>query len=86
MSTYFLSNCLHKVHPVRLTGGLFEYEGIIYCLYAGEQGVDEVGEMLCKLLGSFLMLEQIGCKTRCFWKNGLGGRHGHRCKEGNEVE
>ena len=30
MSSYLLSRCLHKVHPERLTGGLFEGGGIIY--------------------------------------------------------
>ena len=34
MSTYFIS---------RLTGGLFEGEGIISCLYDGVQGVGEAG-------------------------------------------
>ena len=29
MCTYFLPHFLHKVHPIRLTGGLFECEGII---------------------------------------------------------
>ena len=32
------------------------------------------------------MVEQLGWENRCFWKNGLGGRHGHRCEEGNEAE
>ena len=46
MSIYLLSYFLHTVQPVRLTGGLFECENVISCLYYGDQGVDEVGEIL----------------------------------------
>ena len=46
MKTYLLSHFPHKFQPVRLTGGLFEGEGIISCLYAGCQGVGEFGEIV----------------------------------------
>ena len=32
------------------------------------------------------MVEQGGFKTRCFWKNGLGGRHGDRCEDRNDSK
>ena len=60
MSTYFLSQCLHKVHPVRLTGGLFEGEDIIYCLYDVGQGVVEVGEIVLRGLVYLFMVDHIG--------------------------
>ena len=86
MSIYLLSYCLHKVQPFRLTGGLFEGESIISFLYVGCQGVSEVGEIFWRGLGSLFMVDQLWCKTRCFWENILGGRHGHRCKESNESK
>ena len=45
MKTYFLSHCLHKLYPVRLTGGLFEGEGIISYLYVGGQGFVKLGRL-----------------------------------------
>ena len=79
MSTYFLTHCPHKVHPFRLAGVLFEGGVIINCLYVGGWGVSEVGEIVWIVPGSLFMVEQLGCKTLCFWKNGLGDRHGYRC-------
>ena len=84
MSIYFLSHCLHKFHSDRLNGGLFEGEDIISCLYAGGQGAGEVGGGFLRGIISLFVVGQLGCKTRCFWKNGLGGRNVHICKEGNE--
>ena len=86
MSTYFLPHFLHKFQPVRLTGGLCEGEVIIYCLYVGGQGVENFAGIIWRELRSLFMVDQIGFKTHCFFKNGLGGRHGHRCKEVNEAK
>ena len=84
--TYFLPNHLHKVQPVRLTGGFLEGEDIITCLYIGIQGVSEVEGILWRRLGSFFMVKELGCKYCCFWENGLGERHGHIFKEVNEAK
>ena len=81
MSTYFLSDFLHKVQPVRLTAGLFYGEG-----YSEGQGVGEVGEIFWRGPGFLFMVEQLGCKNCCLWKNGLDGRHGHICEEVNETK
>ena len=32
------------------------------------------------------MVDQFVCKNRCFWKNLIGDRHGHRYEEGNEAK
>ena len=61
MSTYLLSCCIHKVQPVRLNGGLFEGECIIYCLYAGGQGVGGIEDIVCRVLGYFFVVEQLVC-------------------------
>ena len=60
MSTYFLSNCLHKVQPARFTGGLFDGEGIISCRYAGGQRVGEVGDIVWRGIGSLFMVHHLG--------------------------
>ena len=86
MSTYLLPNFLQKVHHVRLTGGLIEGEGIIYCLYDGARGFSEVGGIIWGGLGSLFMVEKLGYRSFCFRKNGLGDRHGHRHKELNEAK
>ena len=86
MSTYFLPHLLHKVQPFRLTDGSFEVKVIIYCLYVGGQGVGEVGEIVWRGLGYLFMVDQLGCKTSCFRKNGIGVRHGYRREEGNEAK
>ena len=86
MSTYLLPNSLHKLHPVWLTGSFLKSEGLIYFFYIWDQGVGKVGNIFWRRLGFFLMVEHIGCKTFCFWKNGLGGRHGHRWERGKEFK
>ena len=86
MCTYSLPNFLHKVRAVRLTGGFLEGGGISYRLYVGRQGVSEVGENFWIGIGSFFIVDQLGCKNICFWKNGLDERNGHRCEEGNEAK
>ena len=83
MSTYLLYHCLHKVQTSRLTGGLFEGKFIISFFCAGGQEVGEVGVVVCRGLGYLFVVEQLGCKTFCFRKNGLGGRYGHICEEEN---
>ena len=67
-----------------MIGDIFEGEGILSYLYVGSQGVSEVGEIFWRVLGSFFMVDKLGCKTRFLQKNEIGGRHGHRCEEGNE--
>ena len=57
MSTYFLSRCIHKVHPVRLTCGLFEGEENIFCLYVVGQGFSKDGKIFWEGLRSLLMVE-----------------------------
>ena len=69
-----------------MTGGFIECEVIITCLYDGSQGVSEVGKIVWRGLGSFFMVEQLVCKTLCFWKSGLGVMHYDRYKEGNEAK
>ena len=59
MSTYLLPNFIHRVHHVRLTGGLIEGEGIIYCLYDGARGFSEVGGIIWGGLGSLFMVEKL---------------------------
>ena len=86
MSTYFFPHFLHKVQPLRFTGSLFEVEGIISCLYVGGQGVGEVGDIFWRRLGSLFIVEQLVCKNSCLWKYGLGGRHGHIRKDGNDAK
>ena len=86
LGNYFLPRCFQKFQPARLTGGFLEGEGVIYFFYVWDQGVSKVGDIVWRGLGSFFMMYQIGWKTCCFWKNGVCGRHGHRCKKGNEAK
>ena len=86
MSTYLLSHCLHKFQTFRLTYGIFEGEGIISCFYDRGQGVGEVVEIFWRGLISIFMVDKLGCKNCCLWKNVIGGRHGHICKEVNEAK
>ena len=67
-----------------MTSGFIEGEGIINCIYVGSQGVIEAGNILCRGLGSFFIVNHLGYKIICLWKNVLGGRLGHSREEGNE--
>ena len=86
VGTSLLSRILHKVQPVVLSNGFLEGEGIIPCLYFGIQGVSEVGKIVWRGIGSFFIVDQLGCKTFCLWNNGVGYKHVHRCKEFNETK
>ena len=68
---YFLLRCLHKVQPIRLTGGLFEGEVVIPCLYVVIQGVIEVGGIFWIGLGYFFMVEQHGHKISVYGRMNL---------------
>ena len=80
-----ISRGFHKIHPFWLAGGILEFEVIIYLLYVGDYGIIESGGNIWIRLRSFFVVEQHGCKTQCFWKNGLGGSHCHRCDEVHEF-
>ena len=86
MCIYLLNHCLHKVQPLRLTGGFLEGEGIITCLYFGRKSVSEVGNIVWRGLVYFVMVDKLGRKTLCLWNNGLVVRNGHRYKEVNEAK
>ena len=43
MCTYLISHCLHKVKIARLTGGLFEGEGIIFVSIMEARGLTILG-------------------------------------------
>ena len=86
MCTYLLSYLFQNVQHISLTGGFLESEVIIYCLYSVNQGFSEFGDIFWRGLSSLFMVEQLGCKNFCFWKNEICGRNGHRCKEGNEAK
>ena len=50
------------------------------------RGVSKFGEIFWRVLGSFFIVEHLGCKTLCFRKNGLGDKHDHICEEVNEAK
>ena len=84
--TYILPHWFQKVQLVRLNHGFLEVKGIIYCIYVRNKGVSEFGEIFWIVLVSLFIVEHIVYKTLCFWKNGLGDRHGHICEEGNDTK
>ena len=67
VSTDLFSLSIHKVQPIRLTGGLFEGEGIVSWFFVGGKGVGEVGNIFWWELGYFFVMEHFGWKTCCFW-------------------
>ena len=48
------------------------------------QGVSKVEMIVCRGLGSFFIVNHLGYKIICLWKNVLGGRLGHSREEGNK--
>ena len=50
------------------------------------RGFGEVEGIFWRGIGSLFMVEKIGCKTHCFWKNLIGVRHDHIFEEGNEAK
>ena len=69
-----------------LTGGLIKGKLIINWLFVGSQGFSEVGNFVCIGLGFSFMVDQLGYKNTCLWKNGIGERYGHICEEVNEAK
>ena len=71
MSTNLLSHILHRVHPVSLNGGLLEGDFIITWLYVGIQGVNEVGDIFWRGIGSLFMVDNIGLQISLFMEEDL---------------
>ena len=60
---------------VEFPSSMFETRGLVKLgIFSGDE------------LDFFLMVDQLVWKTRCFWNNGLGEIHVHRCKEANGAK